>query len=253
MQIQTVGIVGAGQMGLAISRLLCDKFTVLLCSRNEEKIKTLRYLKNIHFHSSLLPLSKSDLIIECVKEDFTVKKAIIQQLSSLLSNSKTLLATNTSSLNIDQLAADFWNPALFFGMHFMNPPEKMKFIELIKGNQTSTATIQEAEKFCNSIGHQHLLFGSTKECIVNRLLLAYLEEALEIWNEGNYKEKEIDDAMRMGAGMPLGPFQLADMIGLDTLLSCFTTRNKKVPNALMKLLQQGRLGRKSGRGFYNYN
>ncbi len=216
-------------------------------------------LNRIQGTTDLAQLNDVDLVIEAVVENMAVKKQIFAELDNICS-ADTILATNTSSLSITEIAAATKRRDKVLGMHFFNPVASMKLVELIKGIETSDDTIELGRVFVDKIEKVSVVVNrESPGYIVNRILVPYLNEAIFAYAEGLAGKEEIDLAMKLGAGMPQGPLELADRIGLDTLYSVMLVfyeefRDPKYrPHPLFStMIRAGYFGTKSGKGFYNY-
>lgn len=289
--IQTVGVIGAGQMGGGIAQvasMVGKKNVILVDSRqaqldnsvalmdklmkknvekgkltNEEREAT---LSRIQKATSIAQLAQADIIIEAATEDEALKKKIFREISDVAKGG-AILATNTSSISITKIAAVAKTPDRVIGMHFMNPVPVMQLVEIIPGLQTSeetrVATVQLAEEF----GKTCSLSKDMPGFIANRLLMPYINEACQALQEGLGTREDIDKTLKLGCNMPMGPLTLADFIGLDTCLSIMRVlhtqlgEDKYRPSPLLiKMVDAGWLGRKINpdrpgdipRGFYEY-
>ncbi|QNQ40470.1 3-hydroxybutyryl-CoA dehydrogenase [Brucella intermedia] len=282
MAIKTVGVVGAGQMGSGIAHVCAlAGFDVLLhdaaADRLEKGIATINgnmarqvasgklledqraaAMKLIRPANSMEDLAGVDLAIEAATEDETVKRKIFAQLCSVL-NPEAILATNTSSISITRLASTTDRPERFIGIHFMNPVPVMKLVELVRGIATDEKTFRKSNDFVTALGKTITVAEDFPAFIVNRILLPMINEAIYTLYEGVGSVEAIDTAMKLGANHPMGPLQLADFIGLDTCLSIMQVLHDGLADSkyrpcplLVKYVEAGWLGRKAGRGFYDY-
>lgn len=202
---------------------------------------------------------KSDLIIEAIVENLGVKHTLFKQLDEICPP-ETILTSNTSSLPIKDIAEPCSRKDKFGGLHFFNPVPVMKLLEVIKTEDTSDATYNTLLEFGKSIGKATVECKDTPGFIVNRLLVPYLFSAIQMYERGDASVKDIDTAMKLGAGYPMGPFELSDYVGLDTSKFIMDGWRERYPNdpafqtskILDKLVLEGKLGRKSGEGFYKY-
>ncbi|THD76443.1 3-hydroxybutyryl-CoA dehydrogenase [Thalassobius vesicularis] len=283
MEIKSVGVIGAGQMGNGIAHVMATAgFDVLLndisqdaldraiatIDRNLERqvhrgqlseADKADALSRIRPTTALAELGQLDLVIESATEKEAVKSGIFESLQPHLAP-HTILATNTSSISITRLASRTDRPERFMGLHFMNPVPVMKLVELIRG----IATDQKTYDLCLAIVHKLGKTAASSEdfpaFIVNRVLVPMINEACYVLYEGVGDVASIDSAMKLGANHPMGPLELADFIGLDTCLSIMQvlydglsdTKYRPCP-LLVKYVEAGWLGRKSKRGFYDYN
>ncbi len=282
IEIKTVGVIGAGQMGSGIAHV-CSLagFSVRLNDLSEERINaglaTINgnmarqvskgaiadadrqgALERIKPALSYDDLSTCDIVIEAATENEEVKRKIFTNLCPSL-RSDAMIATNTSSISITRLAASTDRPEKFIGIHFMNPVPVMQLVELIRGIATEDPTYESAKEFIAKLGKTSTVSEDFPAFIVNRILLPMINEAIYTLYEGVGSVEAIDTAMRLGANHPMGPLQLADFIGLDTCLSIMQVLYEGLADSkyrpcplLVKYVEAGWLGRKTKRGFYDY-
>ncbi|HYR15723.1 MAG TPA: 3-hydroxybutyryl-CoA dehydrogenase [Mycobacterium sp.] len=215
-------------------------------------------LARVTFTSELKDVAGSDLVIEAVPENVKLKLSIMKELNEIVGED-TILASNTSSIPIAELAGAVSSPGRVVGLHFFSPVPVMKLVEIVRALDTSDETITTAEAFVTGLGKHSIVTKDRAGFIVNFLLTSYLMGAVRMYEEGFASREDIDTGMKLGAGHPMGPLQLCDFIGLDVLQAVCTSmfdefkRPEYAPPPLMKrMIAAGRLGRKSGRGFYEY-
>lgn len=277
-----VGIIGTGTMGAGLVQTIASKNIsvlwkgyvnnpkdkalpkldkILLKLIEREKISSEEkenILKNITVIDSYGDLKGTDLIIEAVSENIEIKKELFKNLSEI-SGDKTILATNTSSLSVTEIASLTKNNDRVIGLHFFNPAPLMKLVEIVPGLNTNQKTIDFALNFVNKIEKESVVVKEVPGFVVNRILIPMINEAIGILDEGVTTAEGIDNAMKLGANHPIGPLALADLIGLDICLNIMEVLHKEYgedryrPHHLLRKMVKGnRLGRKNGEGFYQY-
>ena len=282
MSIQKVGVVGAGQMGTGIAHVCAlAGYDVVMEDINPEALGKAKAtiernlqrqaargiitqpdivaaLNRIRTANDFEVMRDRDLVIEVATEDEQVKRKVYRDLCPRL-GPNTMLASNTSSISITRLAAATDRPEKFIGLHFMNPAPVMQLVEIIRGIATDDDTYGAAVELVNKVGKTPAQSEDFPAFIVNRILLPMINEAVYTLYEGVGSVEAIDTAMRLGANHPMGPLQLADFIGLDTALSVMQVLYEGLADSkyrpcplLVKYVEAGWLGRKSGRGFYDY-
>ena len=282
VQIRSVGVIGAGQMGAGIAHVVAlGGYDVLLHDVSAERLEAgmAAIEKNMARQVSrgiidqaamdaglarikpapeLQMVGKTDLAIEAATENEETKKAIFKALLPHI-GPDTLLASNTSSISITRLASVTDRPDRFIGLHFMNPVPLMKLVEIIRGIATGPETYETAVNFAKSLGKTTSNAEDFPAFIVNRILVPMINEAIYTLYEGVGTVEAIDTAMKLGANHPMGPLELGDFIGLDTVLSIMNVLYEGLADSkyrpcplLTKYVEAGWLGKKVGRGFYDY-
>ncbi len=213
----------------------------------------------LRYSSSIDDLSSSDLVLEAIVENLDVKREVYRALDGMC-GPETIFCSNTSSLTITEMAAATKRPDRFAGLHFFNPVPVMKLVEVVRGLATSDATVAAVTAFSRALGKEPVLCRDNSGFIVNRLLVPYLLDAIRAHEQGVGSREDIDTGMRLGCAHPMGPFELLDYVGLDTvyaiaeiMYSEYREARFAPPALLKRLVLAGRLGRKTGRGFYEYD
>jgi 3-hydroxybutyryl-CoA dehydrogenase len=216
-------------------------------------------LSRMNWSTDLNLARESDFVVEAIYEDIEAKKEVFGKLDSICSP-EVILATNTTALSVSEIASATSRPDKIIGMHFFNPAVIMKLVEIIRGEKTSEETIATSKKFAEDLGK--IPITTSKEApagIVSRVLAGLLNEAAVVYADGVAAPEDIDEALKLGAGLPMGPLALIDMIGLDIHMAKMETLYKKLkderykpPEIIKKMVAEGKLGKKSGEGFYKY-
>lgn len=277
-----VGIIGSGTMGIGIVQLVASKnIDVLWYSKSQKELeigkitieKTLEKLlekdkisleekketlSRIKIIKELKEFKNSDFIIEAILEDIEIKKGLFKELEEVV-NESTIIATNTSSLSITEIASEMEKRERVIGIHFFNPAPVMKLVEIISGLETSKEVLEKSLELGRKLEKEVVIVEEVPGFVVNRILIPMINEAISIYNEGVASVEGIDNAMKFGANHPIGPLALGDLIGLDVCLNIMETLHREYgedkyrPHYLLKKMVKGKkLGRKTGEGFYKY-
>lgn len=282
MDIKKVGVIGGGVMGNGIVHVFAQtgfdvmlvEVTEELCEKAKSKISknltrmvekgkitqddAMSTLSKIKATTKLSDLADCQLVVEAVSEKRELKNKIYTELNGVLSDN-AILASNTSTISITELAATFKKPENFIGMHFMNPVPIMKLVEIIRGMLTSDEVYRTIDELSKALGKTPAVANDFPGFVSNRILMPMINEAVYCLMEGVATKENIDTVMKLGMNHPMGPLELADLIGLDTCLSIMEVLYEGLADSkyrpcplLRKMVAAGLLGRKSGEGFYNY-
>ncbi|MCC7089892.1 MAG: 3-hydroxyacyl-CoA dehydrogenase family protein [Chloroflexi bacterium] len=285
MRIEKVGVIGSGLMGSGIAQVAAyNGFDVTLVDLDQERVDSAiagirkrlereaergritaeacedscHRLSGATDMGSLQSMSRMEVVIEAVVEDIEVKSGVFRQLGKVC-RGDALLASNTSSLPLSDLAAASGRPERVIGLHFFNPPWALKLVEIVSTASTTEETLRDAMRFCEKLGRVAVQVKDTPGFIANRLLVPLIFDAIEMLDNGVATAEDIDNACKVGLNHTMGPLATADLIGLDTLKliaeSMFEEYGEprfKAPTLLRRLVSLGHLGRKTGRGFFRY-
>ena len=283
MDIKKPFVVGAGIMGAGVGQLCAQNgLDVTVVDVSEELVQKAQnkiasglkrriekgkitqedmdaVLSKIDWSTDLELARDSDFVIEAASENMEIKKGIFGKLDEMCSP-ETILASNTTALSISEIAGATANPGRVIGMHFFNPAVIMKLVEIIRGDETTEQTITRTREFAEGLGKIPIVTAKEAPAgIVSRVLAGLLNEAATVFADGIASAEDIDNAMKLGAGLPMGPLALIDMIGLDIHLAKMKTlygklgdERYKPPAIFEKMIAEGKLGKKSGEGFYKY-
>ncbi|MDP4127049.1 MAG: 3-hydroxyacyl-CoA dehydrogenase NAD-binding domain-containing protein [Bacillota bacterium] len=282
MNIKKIGVLGAGTMGAGIAQVSVQAgYSVILIdvvpeivekavdglnkawTKAVEKGKATaetvaNYKAQLIASTDINDFKDVDIVIEAIVENIDIKKKVQKQLGEIC-KADAILATNTSALSITEIAAATNRPDKVLGMHFFNPASVMKLVEVIPGVVTTNDVVQTVIELSKKIGKEPVLAKESPGFIVNRILVPYINEAANVFYEGIATAAEIDKAMKLGAGMPMGPLELADLVGIDIILAVceffvkeFADSKYRPSLAFKQKVRAGHLGKKTGKGFYDY-
>ncbi len=282
-EIRTVGVVGAGTMGSGIAHVAAQSgyAVVIVEAQQSQAERARRYIEEINrrniekgrlseaqaaemtarmrFEQDLSALAEADICIEAIYEDLEAKKDVFRKLDEI-ARPGVIIATNTSSMSITEIGRATTRPERTVGLHFFNPAQVMKLVEVVRGYYTSGETMQEAQVFAESLGKTAIAVQKDQPgFVVNRILMPLLSEACKVVEEGVATVEDVDTAVKLGLNHPMGPFTLLDFTGIDVCYAVmdyfyreFGDPAYKPPLLLHQLVRAGRMGKKSGAGFYDY-
>jgi len=282
-EIRTIGVVGAGTMGSGIAHVAAQSgLRVIVVEQDERQLARAQdYIREIdrrsvekgriteqaaretfarlRFGKDMAELAEADLCVEAIYEDLEAKKAIFRTLDAV-AREDVILATNTSSMSITEIGRVTQRPDRTCGLHFFNPAQVMKLVEVVRGYNTSDATLEEAQAFARLLGKTPVAVQKDQPgFVVNRVLMPFLAEACKVVEEGVASVEDVDTAVKLGLNHPMGPFQLLDFTGVDVCYAVmdyfyreFGDPAYKPPLILHQLVRAGRMGKKAGAGFYDY-
>jgi 3-hydroxybutyryl-CoA dehydrogenase len=261
---ERVGIAGTGAIACGLAAVVAQRAPVVVWARSDgsaeradRKVRGLCEKVGAHVNGNVkvtcdsTALADASFVVEAIVEDSAVKAELVAELGSQLGE-ETILATTTSSLSIEELADASGRPDRFVGLHVFNPVPKMDLIELAFPAAASAETRSRARALCEALGKTAVEVPDTAGFVVNRLLFPYLFEAVRLMERTGLEPEAIDTCMQLGAGHPLGPMALLDLVGLDVSAAIGRTIGAEIPERVEQLIAEGALGRKSGRGFYTY-
>jgi 3-hydroxybutyryl-CoA dehydrogenase len=260
-----LAIVGSGAIACGLAATAAHHGPVQLLARSASSAeraratvdKTIERLggdvdpANVQIVTDPTELAQEEFVVEAVVEDHDVKAALLGELNALL-NDKAILGSTTSSLSIERLAAASGRPDRFLGLHVFNPVTKMKLVELVFPEAASAETRERALSLCADFDKTPVDVPDVPGFVVNRLLFPYLFSAVRLQEETGMRAEDIDTCMRLGAGHPMGPLALLDLVGLDVSKAIGETIGAQIPPRVEQLIDEDALGRKSGRGFHSY-
>lgn len=280
--INKIAVIGAGTMGQGIAQLCLSKnLQVILCDKIQNSLDKAKsaiskqfergiekgrnsaaerdhWLDNLLFSDALNPAAEAGVIIEAVFEDLDLKKSLWGKIAEIAARD-ALLASNTSCLSIDEMAVGISHPGRFLGLHFFNPAPVMKLLEIVRGSQTLSQTLERAQDFAQLLGKEAIVVKDSPGFATSRLGNALAVEAMRMLETEVAKAEDIDKAMKLGYGHPMGPLELTDLVGLDIRKNILENLSQNLdaphlqpPKILLDLVAQGKLGKKTGQGFFDW-
>jgi 3-hydroxybutyryl-CoA dehydrogenase len=264
--VERVAVVGSGAIACGLAATASGQGEVVLWARSEESAQRARKTVDkvcgkinegvdagrVSVATDLDALANATIVVEAVVEDLETKSALLRDVAARV-NGETLLATTTSSLSVEQLAAASGHPERFVGLHVFNPVPKMKLVELAFPAAATEQTRARAHALCVALGKEAVEVPDVPGFVVNRLLFPYLFSAVRFMEETGLEPKAIDTCMALGAGHPMGPLALLDYVGLDVSKAIGESVGTEIPETVARLVAEGALGKKTGRGLYDYS
>jgi 3-hydroxybutyryl-CoA dehydrogenase len=247
-----LGIVGSGAIARGLARTAAEHHEVVVWARSEQSAeKAAEKVGGARVVTDLDHLTGCDIVVEAVAEDNEVKCDIHKRLGELLP-AETILATTTSSLSVAEIANASGRPERFAALHVFNPVEKMKLVELSFPAEATTETKLELHRLCERLEKTAVEVPDAAGFVVNKLLFPYLFDAVRLLERNNIDAQSVDTCMKLGAGHPMGPLALLDFVGLDVSVAIGESIGTEIPDRVRELIAEGKLGRKTGEGFYTY-
>jgi 3-hydroxybutyryl-CoA dehydrogenase len=250
---EPLGIAGSGAIACGLAKAAAGRYEVVLWARSNGSAE--RACDKVDDAATvvtdLAELARCGIVVEAITEEAAMKQALYERLDEVLSD-EALLATTTSSLSVAQLAAASGRPDRFGALHVFNPVEKMKLVELSFPAEATPETRRRFHELCESLGKTAVQVPDAAGFVVNRLLFPYLFDAVRLLEQNGIEPEAIDTCMKLGAGHPMGPLSLLDFVGLDVAAAIGESIGAEVPDRMRELIADGRLGRKTGAGFYEY-
>jgi 3-hydroxybutyryl-CoA dehydrogenase len=250
---ERLGIAGSGEIACGLAKAASESHDVVLWARSRESAQrarqTLRRAASVV--TDLSDLAACTIVVEAIAEDQQAKRALYERLAGIL-DPGAVLATTTSSLSVAELAVASGRPERFCALHVFNPVERMKLVELSFPEEASSDTRRRLRELCQRLGKTAVEVPDAAGFVVNRLLFPYLFDAVRLLERNGIDPEAIDTCMQLGAGHPMGPLALLDLVGLDVAVAIGESIGAEVPARMRELIAEGRLGRKAGAGFYDY-
>jgi 3-hydroxybutyryl-CoA dehydrogenase len=251
---ERLGIVGTGAVARGLARVAAPRGEVVVWARTEQSAEQARAAigDGVSVVTDLEQLGDRTYVIESVVERLPVKRELLERIGAV-AGEDAVVASTTSSLSIQELARASGRPSQFAGIHLFNPVEKMELVEVAFPRAASADTRRRSHDLCGELGKTAVEVPDTPGFVVNRLLFPYLFNAVKLLEEHDLDPDTVDSCMQLGAGHPMGPLRLLDLVGLDVSASIAESIGVDVPRKVRMLIEEGRLGRKTGGGFYDYD